>query len=348
MSAIRAETAVRVLDGMAEAGIAYCVLRNHEQIRIEPGRDVDLVAEPGRVDEVEAIIADAADELGWDRLVRCRGHHEGTSYYFLSGPGSDGKPIQLELHFTRVRWAGATILTDRDLLDGRRMSEAGIWVAAEHHTAVQRILQYGLSGQLGEMKADYWPDLVRIARDDRESVARSLHRVLPDERVVESVVDGIVAGDLGTVAASTGTLRRAFLAGAWRDRLKDLPSIAHQTFDRVVEPRRSARCGVVGVAPAGMPEVELTGTAARLSAMFLQTAVVDGGAVTADGANVVRTVNRAGLVLLRTDDPALASDRRWRAVACPLVPGDVGEGVARVVSRFVGNHQVVRDTAGGT
>jgi hypothetical protein len=344
MTSLRAITTMTALEAMDRAGIGHCVLRNHEEIPIEPGRDVDLVVRPEHLDDVEHILTRTALELGWSTLARCDGHHEGTSFYFLQNSDSLGVVRQLELHFTRVRWAGATILSAGDLVADRVMTNEGIWVAAPHHTAVQRIMHYGLSGQLASMKDGYWRELVAVTRADPDSVTRALERIVADRGAIESVVDAILGDDRSAASGLTHRLRRGFLASGYGfARARELHSMIGYTAGRLGEPLRPVRCGVVAIVPRSATASDVDTLTGRVGAVFLETIVIDANrAALADRRqDVIRVVNRAGLAVIRSDDPSTHTHWRWRGVACSVDRAAELDAVMTVKRRFEANHTLL-------
>jgi hypothetical protein len=342
MTSLRAVTTMTALEAMDRAGIGYCVLRNHEEIPIEPGRDVDLVVRPEHLEEVGRILTRTAAELGWSSLARCDGHHEGTSFYFLQSPDSLGVVRQLELHFTRVRWAGATILSAAGLVADRVMTDQGIWIAAPHHTAVQRIMHYGLSGQLEGMKDRYWRELVEATRADPGSVARTLERIVADRSLVESIIDGVLDEDRSVASGLTTRLRRAFLASGYGlERARELHSMVGYTAGRMAERLRPARCGVVVIVPRSATFPDVDHLTERVGGLFLETMVIDAHRAALAHQDVVRVVNRAGLAVIRSDDPSIHTHRRWRGVACSVDSAADIDAVLAVRRRFEANHSML-------
>lgn len=343
MTTTRAETAMSVFEGMEAAGVEYAVVRNHEEIPIDPGRDIDLLADPDSMPEVERILVGAKHDFGWEILVRCRGHHEGTSYYFL-GPIEAGKPRQLEIHFTRIRWAGATILGPADLVARRIKAHSGIWIAAPEHSVVQRLLQQGLSGGLGDMKEKYWDEMGEVCRTRGEAVIDALTDVLGDRGLAQQGVEALARSDRGGVGDLTADLRRSFLlAGGGTRRLREAPDIARFVVRKRLRGLAPPLCGVVArVDPASGPEL-VDEVESAVSHMFLETRRIDHAevgtqAVLSEAADVVA---RAGLVFVTAPEPFGAGFRWIPRVSVWVQPRRPDEGVDLVLRRFVANHSHV-------
>lgn len=342
MTSTRAATAMSVLGALEERGIDYAVVRNYDEIPIEPGRDIDLLADMAARLEIERILSSARGEFGWESLVRCNGHHEGTSYYFL-GPRRDaGGPDQLEIHFTRIRWAGATILGPADLIARRVRSAAGIWVAAPEHTVVQRVLQIGLSQGFTRMKESYWGELRDTSRSHRAAVVDALAEVLDDTPLATEAVELLINEDRSALAGISSRLRRSFLlAQSGRARAGDLPGIVSYAARKALGARRPARCGVVARVDPSTPEDVVSRLREGVAHMFLESRQV----VLADlgqerfMAEAAEVVARAGLLIARAEEPFDSSFRWIPKVACWVPPDDRDAGVELVVRRFIANHR---------
>ena len=139
MTSIRSETTSAVLRRLDDSGIRYCVLRGFDGSAQEPGRDVDLVVEPADLGHLAAAVAEDAGRQGWHFALRCEGHHEGESFYLLGVNRASVE--QLEIHATKVGWAGLPILHESELLNRRVKNEAGVWVADDLLQVVQRLVQ---------------------------------------------------------------------------------------------------------------------------------------------------------------------------------------------------------------
>lgn len=337
---IRAYTAMRILKTLDEAGIAHCVLRNHEDIPSDPGRDIDLIASDESLPAVESVVASVATEDGWDRILRCRGHHEGTSFYLIRQ--RDDSVVQLEMHFTRVRWAGVPILEQEQVLQSRYRDESGLWLAHPSHLAVQRLLQFGFSGQLEGMKSGYWDELRDVVGTHCESVESELSRLLGDSPSASRITDAIANDRPAAAAQQISDRRKSFVLRRVRARPRNATWMLHHVGGRYIEPWRPAKCGVVAVLPEGTP---IEGLMAASSPLFLNMQALDDQSLNrARIRKATRTVSRAGAVFVTSADPLEAArDPAWRDVSQLINTVSVEKGLESIIQRFAANHTTVSD-----
>lgn len=344
MTSIRSATAMSVLESIDRAGIEYAVVRNHEQIPEEPGRDIDLMAVMDDAGEIERILERARDSFGWESLVRCHGHHEGTSYYFIGPAVGTERRDQLEIHFTRIRWAGATILSPADIVSRRIRAESGLWFAAPEHTVVQRVLQIGLSQGFPRMKEEYWGELRELAEQHTDGVVDALADALDDRGLAGELVEVMRREDRDALAALSPRIRRQFLlAGRGTHRVRDLPGVAATMLRKATGTRIPPLCGVVARVNPTTPDEVIEGLRAAVGHMFLEVRVVDQGALDRDRllAEAAEVVARAGLLVVRAPEPFDTSLRWMPKVSCWVIPGEPDHGADLVVRRFIANHRTV-------
>lgn len=340
MTTTRADTAMRVFEAMETARIEYAVVRNHEEIPVDPGRDIDLLADPDSIPEIERILVGVKRDLGWESLVRCRGHHEGTSYYFL-GPVEAGRPRQLEIHFTRIRWAGATILRPSDLVARRIKADSGIWIATPEHAVVQRLLQQGLSDGLEGMKEKYWDHMGEVCRASGEGVIDALTEVVGDRGLAQKCVEALARSDRAGVADLTADLQRAFLfAGGGTRRLRESPEMLRYLARKRLRSLVPPLCGVVARVDPESGTSLIDRVEGAVSHMFLESRRIDHAevgtkAVVSEAADVVA---RAGIAFVTAPEP-FGPEFRWiPRVSVWVQPHRPDEGVDLVLRRFVANH----------
>lgn len=344
MTSIRSATAMSVLESIDHEGIEYAVVRNHEQIPEEPGRDIDLMADTDDSAAIERILDAARHEFGWESLVRCTGHHEGTSYYFIGPATGTARRDQLEIHFTRVRWAGATILSPADIVARRIRADSGIWFAAPEHTVVQRVLQIGLSQGFARMKEEYWGELRALAERHQERVVDALDDALTDRGLAQEIVEILQREDRSALAALSPRIRRQFLmAGRGAKRLRDLPDVALTMTRKATAGRFPARCGVVARVNPSTPDDVIEGLRGSIGHMFLELRVTDHSSLDHDRllSEAADVVAREGLLVVRASEPFDTSLKWIPKVACWIAPGEPDNGADLVVRRFVANHRSV-------
>lgn len=335
---IRARTAMEVLFTLDAAGVEHCVLRNHEQIHNEPGRDIDLVARDAELPRVEEVLVPIARREGWDRLLKCSGHHEGTSYYLVRS--RSGGVDQLEFHFTRVRWAGLPIIRIEEVLARRIRSQSGIWVADPAQVAVQRLLQFGFSGQLEEIKDDYWIQTREQVRESHDKVTSELAAVMGDRDVAARMVKEVNSDSRQGAAELIRQLRRSFVLRRVLEDPASLPRAVTKNVARVFESWRPARCGVVGVT---RDESSVRALKTAITPMFLDVRVEE--SVQLDQKlvrSVSGTVSRAGAALIVSPHPDYEIRRRaWGATAVLLPDQGIDHGIRAVTDRFSANHELL-------
>jgi hypothetical protein len=344
VTSIRSATAMSVLESIDREGIEYAVVRNHEQIPEEPGRDIDLMADMDERTAIERILDGAREAFGWESLVRCTGHHEGTSYYFIGPAVGTARRDQLEIHFTRVRWAGATILSPADVVARRIRADSGIWFAAPEHTVVQRVLQIGLSRGFARMKEEYWGELRELAERHTEGVVDALADALTDRGLASEIVDILRREDRAALPDMSERIRRQFLlAGRGVKRLRDLPGVGVSVARKAAAGRFPARCGVVARVNPSTPDEVIEGLRGAVGHMFLEVRVVDHSSLDRDRllSEAAEVVAREGLLVVRASEPFDASLRWIPKVACWIAPGEPDNGADLVVRRFVANHRSV-------
>jgi hypothetical protein len=260
-----------------------------------------------------------------------------VSYYLLD-PRGTGPVDQLELHCTKIRWAGIPLLSESQLLDGRERS-GDVWVSSRAHRCVQAALQYGLSGRLHEMKPTD-RDLLARCTDDLEFVT-SLEEVLGDERLAAQLASN---SDQEDAYPARRRLQAAFLRRA-RSRLgtgEVLRALTAAAMTKITK-RLRARCGVaLRLHPRG-PDAE--SVRLLLAPMFLRSRAVCLKAGDFPGLKRCTVIlNEAGLLL--GVEPA--SGRRSAAASplfagAPLLTRNASDEAIKqaAVDRFVLQHRLL-------
>lgn len=313
------------LEAIDSADIRYCILRNHEEIPVDPGRDIDLIVADEELDEIERLLRPIAERFEWPVLVRCRGHHEGTSYYFLDPT----PPVvrQLELHFTRVRWARLPVLTPHRILADRELQPNGLWVAPDHLVAVQRLVQFGLAGGLSSMKPTYWEWLVEYGKTNGEALNRELIGAGFSRTVSSNLLESLRAADAEELDRRLRRLRPRFVSTRLLQAPPAIIDVARLVAERL-RPDRQARCGVV-VSGADDPLL------AAIRPMFLDVTEWDGSHEGRRSA--VDTLARAGLVLL--DRPPSSEELADVTVDVSGLPATAAR--AAITKCFADNHDLM-------
>lgn len=332
-SSIRAKTAMVALHALDANRIGYCVLRNHETIPTEPGRDIDIIVRRADLRRVERIVESIAKSTGWQRLLRCSGHHEGTSFYLIRHE-SEGV-VQLELHFTAVRWGGIAVFSPNEILARRVKSQTGIWIADPAQVAVQRLFQFGLSGQFSVMKDDYWEQTVSALTAATDEV-HSLLREQVGGRWASRIVQQVQEGNRFGVGLTMRRLRVRFVMRRLIARPRALPYLVTKSLNRAWEPIRPARCGVVGVAEKNSIAEAV---ADAVNPLFRTVEIVEATFLDRNRVEqLLRLVNTVGAVLVIASDPERELHRRAWGKTVVSLQGDSSAGIQAVVDRFSNNH----------
>jgi hypothetical protein len=203
----------------------------------------------------------------------------------------------------------------------------GLWVAADQHVAVQRLVQFGLAGGIDSMKPAYWAWLVDYGRTNGEDLLEALDGIGFPPPVSSSLVKSLRASDANELGRLTRKLRLRFVSTRLAREPAGIKHLAQLVAERI-RPDGLDRCGVV-VQGADDSFV------AAVRPMFLDVATWDGGQPSRRSA--IGTLARAGLVLL--DRPASWSGLAEVTVDVSGLP--LGAARRAVVDRFVANHDLI-------
>lgn len=331
----RAQTAMTFLDALDREGIDHCILRNHEQVPVEPGRDIDLIADDRSLPRAEGILVPIAQQAGWHNLVRCTGHHEGTSYYLTRTEGTWVE--QLEFHFTRIRWAGIPVLTPQDLITRRTRAPSGLWISDPIHTAIQRIMQFGLSGQVMDMKPEYWDATRRLAGSRGIELVAELEKLTGSSGISHRLIHAVAADEREEAAELLVNQRRSFvISQTLRHPIATLAGFASAVSRRAGE-SKPAFCGVV---VATQRREVVPGLMESIDPLFLRVVRYEAEELDREAVNGAKEiVKNAGAVIVTTDEPELEVTRSsWGGTAVAV---DDLSSVGAVVQRFIDNHEQI-------
>jgi hypothetical protein len=289
-----------------------------------------LVVDPSDLVRLGSAITVQAERFAWQRVVRCEGHHEGTSFYLLSS--NPGEPVaQLELHATKVGWAGLPIFSEAVLLDHRVRNKDGIWVGDDLHQAAQRLIQHALAKR--SIDQDAWLT-IRERSIPHPARFRELLRQTLGEDLADSLARAVEADRPQDLHRAANALRADFIARRLRSHgLAAVGRLISRAISRVGSSRRPARCGVLAV--VGTPDVA-NGISSAVQSMFVRTEVAD----TRSQSSLKGIVDRAGLVLALASDIDRFPMRVWRSALVEAGPS-VLVGINAVIDKFVANHELM-------
>jgi hypothetical protein len=129
MKADRAAFLRCALDKMDAAGVAWCCLRNHEELFKDSRSDVDLMVLPEDVSLFETFLDEACQETG-TRLAQEASYLNFSRTYLTPS----GQWVRIDYE-TEVRWRIFPVLAARAVLL-RRIRQDGIWTAGPADEAV--------------------------------------------------------------------------------------------------------------------------------------------------------------------------------------------------------------------
>lgn len=335
---LRGRTAAEIFSRLDARDIDYCILRNHESVHLDPGRDVDIVVAPAAVAAVRAVATEVANLQGWATVAECH-HHTGVSFYLLRPDHTTGPVTQLEIHCTKVGWAGLPVLDEGELLADRRRTASGLWVASPEHQCLQIALQRGLAQSYHTLKPQHADDL-RSCTGTLGAPLEAALAVKMDERAARETLAAVRA--LPAPDHALALRRRAFVtASARRLGAARLVGAVAAAAAEKVQRRARPRCGVIVIGRGDVDELvarlhRLVGT------MFLNLVRLPRTATGLRGyATAADIVNRAGLVVIdaATQQDVARATQRW---SLTLDAQADDHTLARTVSdAFVEHHAVV-------
>lgn len=104
---------------MKEKNIAYCILRNSEEVALGDAHDIDMTVDINRIDQVYFLLMETAKELEWKvhlKMGNLDDKNNMKSYHFYKI--KDSKPILIHFDiFPTFTWKGMVLLSNNDLLD---------------------------------------------------------------------------------------------------------------------------------------------------------------------------------------------------------------------------------------
>jgi hypothetical protein len=228
------------------------------------------------------------------------------------------------------------ILKPEAILARRLRVPNGLWTADPVQVAVQRLLQFGLSGQLQTMKDEYWIQTRAQVLESSEAVASDLIDVV-GKRGISNIIRAVTADRRQETSELIQDLRIRFLFRSALSGRDSIPSALSRNLLRGTERWRSARCGVVGVVPDNESSHALK---TAIAPMFLNVRIEHSEELNPQRRRtVVETVNRVGATLVVSSDTDRELRRRlWGSTAVRLPSSDLDAGIQAVMDRFTANH----------
>lgn len=332
MSSLRARTAEALFQQLDDRQVPYCILRGYSGASTEPGRDIDIILQRSDLHRLRSCVTEQAGRLGWDAAVWCSGHHVGESFYFLRVNGS--APVnQLEVHATKVGWAGLPILTDAEILASRVRNAAGFWEAGSTHRAAQRLIQHALARRSIDEKT--WSGLSESTATSRESLESLIRLATGSKGFAARTVAGLEHLDPYDVREEATAVRKSFvLTRLRRDGPRTLMTVLSEVSSRLANDMRPARCGVVAVVET---RALAEGLASAVRSVFVELVDCD----ELSDRELKRVIDHVGAAFARPEELGRFEGRIWRNVFVKAGTS-VEAGVRAVVGKFVENHELLR------
>lgn len=197
---------------MDDAGICWAVLRGAGDLPDETRYDIDLLIEPGRAAEGEALLREAAEQEGWQvrRIIdkweyRC---------CLVIGPDGDPRFVPVDF-FSRCLHRFHPIADGDYALEHRMKNSRGVWVVPDGFAAALSLLKE--LTRHDTFKANSRDEAQKGARDDAASFRAAVAGVLGDE-LAARLQKACAEGSWEQVEALAPDLRLAVNRG-WSKRL---------------------------------------------------------------------------------------------------------------------------------
>jgi len=205
---------LRLLDAVDEAGVPYCVLRNHEKLPEHVGHDVDILVAENARRRFGAVLNRILAENQWQRIRFVA--RFGQEKHFVVDKRGGSEVLHLDI-FYRLHWKGIPLVPGRRIL-GRAVRRRGLRVASPADAAAVSLLKELLqSGRLRQKTRRY---VHAYATEDPAGFGSALGSCLPDD-LVTRLADGVRNSAWGAVESQCGAARSAVARGALRRSLVD-------------------------------------------------------------------------------------------------------------------------------
>jgi thymidylate kinase len=206
MSCVPEKWIPALFDAWRQRDIQFVVLRNYEQLPHAIGNDLDVLVDPGRIAEAEAVLDSVLTPLGG--RVHHRAEFSPISLFFHD------KNTLCQYHldlFRDLKWRGVELLPTHEVLAGARLHN-GIPVPARQDEAVLNLLTRLLYG--GYVREKYKSSISTAFHLEPPGVSRRLCQALgvSGQWLAQAVRDG----HWDQVERRAGRLRWLLIARTWR------------------------------------------------------------------------------------------------------------------------------------
>lgn len=328
----RSRCARAVVDRLGSESIRYAVFKSPVPMEAVLGRDLDLLVHWEDRDRAVALARDVM-AAWWEACTVCDRHHEGASVYGFTV--LECSIIQLEIHFTRVRWLGLELVDDRQAVEWRRADGSGAvrviddllaWTIAAAH--------YFLVGKSVKSLSERAYDSIRWCHDrGPDQVEKAIMALHPGARpAARAMFDAMACSTDHRGRVLLGLVRSRFiLCHGLRKPGTTLARLAKYAALRTKRRATGEMCGFAVVVDGDRSAVERwRGILATISTEVLS----DDHTTRMRKKDVRRTLAGAGGVV------ASNSQALPRAIPWTRVFGDPdGDSVRALVADFVRRHE---------
>lgn len=116
------QLAERYFNSLSEHGIAYCILRNAEEVQQGDAHDIDMTVDAKHLAKAEALLKQAATDSGWKKHLQTGTATDPTNikcyHYYLADEGKQKISILHIDIFPTFTWKGYILLDNKALLQG--------------------------------------------------------------------------------------------------------------------------------------------------------------------------------------------------------------------------------------
>lgn len=185
-----------------EAGVAFLILRNYENLPQDVSNDIDVLVRPAQLAEAERVMVAAARSTGF--LLHNRAEFSPVSYFFHQ-PGSLHQ-IQIDLFYNQ-QWRGFDLLSANIVLD--RRSNRGLFsIPNPVHEAVTDLLTRLMFH--GYVKENYKQFIAATARAEPVKMEATLAEIF-GAGVARHIMRGIGQEEWAEVEACYVPMRRQLI-----------------------------------------------------------------------------------------------------------------------------------------
>lgn len=203
---------------LGEQGIAYCLLRNADEVERGDAHDVDMTVERSRLREAEQLLFRAAEATGWLPQMRTGSAADGVyikCYHFYRRTAAGELLLAHFDIFPTYAWNGRVLLDNAQLLEGAETR--GLYRKA--HPAVEAVTKLFIRLLFnGAVKEKYKPSVRAVFAAEREAVLSCMGHFL-SPAAASAVYEDVAAERWQTIEQRRAALVREIHAHARGQRL---------------------------------------------------------------------------------------------------------------------------------